>query len=72
VLDRAILGQTGHIADPELGSHIGYGVRRHVDRLGQKGAEETNGRQLDGEAELIMVTTPLLVEPLEVGTSRWK
>ena len=60
-----ILRQAGNVADAELGSHIGHGVRRHVGWLGQEGAEETNGRQLDSEAELVVCATPL-VEPFAV------
>jgi len=30
---HGIVRQASHIADPELGSDIGHGVRRHVGRL---------------------------------------
>ena len=48
-----------------MDSHIRYGVRRHISWLGQESAEETSGRQLDSEAELVVCATPL-VEPFAV------
>ena len=52
--------------DAELGGHIGHNIRRHVGRFGQEGAEKTDGRQLDSEAQLVACSTPI-VDPFAVG-----
>jgi hypothetical protein len=49
-----------------LGGHIRHDIRRYVGRFGQEGAEKTNGRQLNSEAQLVVCTTPL-VDPFAVG-----
>jgi hypothetical protein len=63
---RCIVCQAGYVADPELGSYIGDCIRRHVSWLGQEDAKDTNGRQLDGEAQLVVRATPL-AEPFVVS-----
>jgi hypothetical protein len=42
-----------------VGSHIRYGVPRHIGWLGQESAEETSDRQLESKAEVVVCATPL-------------
>ena len=62
----AILGQTGHVADAELGGHIRDNVRRDVGWLGQERAQEPSGRQLQREPELVVCAAPHF-DQLKVG-----
>src|SRR5229473_4532977 len=62
----AILGQTGHVADAELGGHIRDNIRRDVGWLGQERAQEPSGGQLEREPELVLCAAPHF-DQLKVG-----
>jgi len=65
----AILGQTGHVADAELGSNRRDNGRRDVGWLGQERAQEPSGGQLQREPELVLCTAPHF-DQLKVGGAR--
>ena len=54
----AIAGQDRQIGNVELGSERQDDAVRNSGRIGQEGAQEPNGTQLQGEAQARMVMTP--------------
>jgi hypothetical protein len=62
----AILGQTGRVADAELGGHIRDNVRRDVGWLGQERAQEPSGGQLECEPQPAVGAAPYF-DQLKVG-----
>src|SRR5207247_5108799 len=61
-----IVGQTGHVANTELGGHIRDNIRRDIGWLGQERAQEPGSGQLKREPQLVLCAAPYF-DQLEVG-----
>ena len=54
-----IVRRASYVADPDVGSKKGHGVRRHGGTLALERAQETHGRQLKSEAQAATAKAPV-------------
>ena len=59
--------EAGRVDDPELLGDVGHRIGRDVEGISEEGSQETDGAQLDGEAETVVVTATLVDQrPVDV------